>query len=128
MHGQTLIKFSQNFIISDRVHKRAAKFLNNINELGWETLAQRRMIARICALFKAYTGRWAWKAIDDILLKPCYLSSEDHTQKIRTRKERTYVGKHSFVNISIKSWNQLLAGLLATFPCQITRLERGLRM
>ena len=39
-----------------RVQYRAAKFANNINESGWETLAQRRMIARICAPFKAYTG------------------------------------------------------------------------
>jgi len=37
------------------VQKRAAKFANNINELGWETLAQCRLTARICALFKAYT-------------------------------------------------------------------------
>jgi hypothetical protein len=36
------------------------------------------MIARICALFKAYTGGPAWKAIGDRLLKPCYLSREDH--------------------------------------------------
>ena len=40
----------------NRVQKGAAKFANNINESGWETLAQRRLIARICALFKAYKG------------------------------------------------------------------------
>ena len=40
----------------NRVQKRAAKFANNINESGWESLAQRRLIARICALFKACTG------------------------------------------------------------------------
>ena len=38
----------------NRAQKRAAKFANNINDLGWETLAQRRMRVRICALFKAY--------------------------------------------------------------------------
>jgi len=54
--------------------KRAAKFANNINESGWETLAQRRLIARICSLFKAYTGGRAWKAIENRFLKPCYLS------------------------------------------------------
>jgi len=42
------------------LQKRAAKFAN-INELGWETLAQHKLIAQICALFKAYTGGWAWK-------------------------------------------------------------------
>jgi hypothetical protein len=60
------------------------------------------MIARICALFKAYTGGPAWKAIGDRVLKPCYLSREDHNKKIRTRKQRTDVGKHSFVNRTIK--------------------------
>ena len=52
----------------NRVQKRAAKFAKNKNELGWETLAQRRMMARLCALFKAYTGEPAWKAIGDRLL------------------------------------------------------------
>jgi hypothetical protein len=40
----------------NRVQKRAAKFGDNTNETGWETLPQRRMIASICARFKAYTG------------------------------------------------------------------------
>ena len=54
---------------SNGEQKRAAKFANNINELGWETLAQRRLIAQICALFEAYTGRQAWKTIGNRLLK-----------------------------------------------------------
>ena len=37
----------------NRVQKRAAKFANNINVSGWETLAQRRLIARIYVLLKA---------------------------------------------------------------------------
>ena len=86
------------------VQKRAAKFANNINESGWETLAQRRLIARIYILYKAYTGGRAWKEIGDRLLKPCYLSRGDHNRKIRTRKQRTDVGKYSFVNRTIKSW------------------------
>jgi len=86
-----------------QVQKREAKFANNINELGWETLAQHRLIARICVLFKAYTGRQAWKTIGNRLLKPCYISREDHNKKIRTRKQRTDVGKYSFINSTIKS-------------------------
>jgi len=38
------------------VQKKAAKFANHANDSVWETLAQPRNIARICALFKAYTG------------------------------------------------------------------------
>ena len=49
----------------NRVQKRAAKFANNKNESGWENLAQRRLIDRICAHYKAYIGRPAWKAIGD---------------------------------------------------------------
>jgi hypothetical protein len=75
------------------VQKSPAKFANNINESGWETLAQHGLIAGICALFKEYTGRWAWKAVGDRLLKPCYLSMEDHNWQIRTRKQRTGIGK-----------------------------------
>jgi len=49
-------------------------------------------------------GKWkVWKAIGDRLLKPCYLSREDHNRKIRTRKPRKDVGKYFFVNKTIKS-------------------------
>jgi hypothetical protein len=54
--------------------KRADEFANNVNVSGWETLAQRRLVALICTLFKAYTGRWAWKAIGNRFLKSWYLS------------------------------------------------------
>ena len=54
----------------NRVQKRAAKFANNKNESGWETLAQRRLIAGICSLFKVCTGGRAWRAIGSRLLKP----------------------------------------------------------
>jgi len=43
----------------NRVQKRAVKFAN-INVSGWETLAQRTLIAQICAFFKAYTGGRFW--------------------------------------------------------------------
>jgi len=103
----------------NRVQKRAAKFANNINESVWETLAQCRLIARICTLVRAYTRGLAWKAIGDRLLKPCYLNRVDHNQKIRTRSQRTDVGKYFFVNRTIKSWNRLPAGLLASFLCKL---------
>jgi hypothetical protein len=97
------------------VQKKAVKFASNINESGWETLAQRRLIARICAIFKAYTRGWARKATRDTPLKPCYLSRDGHSLKIRTRKQRTVVGKYSFVNRTIESWNQLPASLPESF-------------
>ena len=60
------------------------------NESVWETLAQRRKIARIWALFKLYTGELAQKAIGDSLHGPCYLSREDHSRTIRGRKKNRY--------------------------------------
>ena len=103
------------------LQKRAAKFANDINESGWETLAQGRFIAQACAIFKAYTGGRAWKAIGDRLLKPCHLSREDRIREIRIRKHRRDVSNYSFVNRTIKRWIQLSAGLLASFSRKLTR-------
>jgi len=75
---------------------------------------QRRKIARMCALYKAYTGDRAWKATGDRLQAPSYLSRVDHHWKIRARKQRTDMGKYSFVNRSITDWNQLPEGAIRT--------------
>ena len=40
----------------DRVQNKAAKFVHHSGGSDWESLAQRRKIARMCALYKAYTG------------------------------------------------------------------------
>jgi len=85
------------------VQKRVATFANNINELGWETLAQHRLIALICTNFKSYNRGQVWKVIGDRLLKACYLSREDHNQKIRTRQQRTDFGKYPFIHRTIKA-------------------------
>jgi hypothetical protein len=61
----------------------------------------------MCALYKAYTGERAWKAIGDRLQVPSYLSRVDHYWKIRAKKQRTDIGKYSFVKRSITDWNKL---------------------
>jgi len=58
----------------NRLQKEAAKFANSINESGWEILAQCRLMARRCALFKAYTGGRAWKATSKSMLREWGLS------------------------------------------------------
>jgi hypothetical protein len=63
----------------------------------------------------------------DRLLKPCYLSREDHNREIRTRKQRTDVGKYSFVNRAIKRWNELHAGLLASLPYKINTFRKRIK-
>jgi hypothetical protein len=71
----------------------------------WETLAQSWKLLRICALFKAHTVERAWKGTGDRSQRTCYLSTDDHYRKIRDRKQRTGIGKHFFVNMTIKPWN-----------------------
>jgi len=83
------------------VQNKAAKFAHHSGGSDWESLAQRRKIGRMCALYKAYTGKMAWKAIGDRLQAPSYVSRVDHHWKIRARKQRTDIGKYSFVNRSI---------------------------
>jgi hypothetical protein len=89
----------------DWVQNLAAKFAHHRNESNWETVTQRREIAHICALCKAYTGERACKG------------RVDHDRKIRSRKQKTDIGKNSFVNRTIQLWNQLPADALGTlFP------------
>jgi hypothetical protein len=102
----------------DRVQKKAAKFAHHTNISNWEILVSRRKLSRICALFKAYSGERAWKAIGDKLQQPHYLSRVDHERKIRSRRKRTDIGKYSFVNRTIQDWNQQQAEVLGTLHCK----------
>jgi hypothetical protein len=98
----------------DWMQKKAAKFAHHRNESNWETLTERRKLARLCTLFKAYTGERIWKAVGDRLQTTCYLSRCHHVKKISRRKQRTDIGKHSFVNETIQLWNQLPEDALGT--------------
>jgi len=82
----------------DRVQNKKGKSANHTNDSGWETLAQRRKIDRICSFFKAYTRGRTWKTIGDRLKGPCYLSRDDHDG---ARKQRSDIGKYCFVNRTI---------------------------
>jgi len=46
------------------------------------------------------------------------LSRVDHERKIRSRRQRTDIGKYSFMNRTIQHWNLLLAEVLGTLPCK----------
>jgi hypothetical protein len=111
----------------DRVQKKAAKFAYHRNDLNWKTLAQRRKISRICPLFKTYTGERAWKVVGDRLRSPCYLSRVDHDRTIRGSKQRTDIGKYSYVNRTIQLWNQLPADALGTLSCKPSNFKKRIR-
>ena len=111
----------------DSVQKKMAKFAHLTNSLNWETLVSHRKLSRICALFKAYSGEWAWKAIGDRLQQPHYLSRVDHERKIRGVGGKGHTGKYSFVNRTIQHWNQLPAEVLGTLPCKPIIFKKRLR-
>ena len=105
----------------DRIQKKDAEFTDHTKDYDRETLAQRRTIARLFALFKAYSGERAWNVIRDTLRRAYCLSRVDNVRKISDRKQRTDIWEYSFVNRSIKNWNELPAEVLGTF-----NLEREL--
>jgi hypothetical protein len=49
-----------------------------------------------------------------------FKAGNDHVYvwQIRDRKQRKDIGKYSFVNRTIKNWNQLPAEALGTFSCK----------
>ena len=53
--------------VLDKVQKKAAKFAHHTNSLKWETLALHRKLSCLCALYKAYCGEQAWKAMGNRL-------------------------------------------------------------
>jgi hypothetical protein len=62
------------------------------------------------------------------LERPCSLSRVDHNRKIRSRKQKTDIGKYFFVNRTIQVWNQLPADFLGTLsPVNRVNLGEGLR-
>jgi hypothetical protein len=107
----------------DRVQKKAAKFAHHTNSSNWETSVSRRKFARVSALFKAYSGERARKAIVERLQRPHYLNRVDYERKIRSRRQRTDIGKYSFVNRTIQDWNQLTAEVLGTLPYKPNTLK-----
>jgi hypothetical protein len=42
----------------------------------------------------------------------------DHEWKIRSRKQRTDIGKYSFANRTIRTWKRFSAEILETLPCK----------
>jgi hypothetical protein len=58
---------------------------------------------------------------------PCYLSRDGHDRKFRARKQRTDIGKHCFVNRTIKLETQLPAVALATGRCKSRVFRKRVR-
>ena len=97
---------------SDCEQNKAVTFAIQTNDSFWEN------VTRNWVLFNAYTGESTRKSIGYSFEGPCYLSRNDHDRKIMGSKQRGDSVKYSFVNRTIKLWNQLYAEPLATFSCK----------
>jgi hypothetical protein len=69
----------------------------------------------------------AWKAIGERLQWPHYLNKVDHERNMRSRRQRTDIGKYSFANRTIQQWNQLPAEVLRALPCKPTTFKKRVR-
>jgi len=76
----------------DRVQQKGVKFAHQTNISNWETLASRRKLSRICALFKAHPGERAWRSVGDRLQRPHHLSRVDNERKIWSRSKGPDIG------------------------------------
>jgi hypothetical protein len=78
----------------DRVQNKLAMFAHHSNDWNWETLAERRKIARICALFKVYMGQRenGVGRLQVINQRPYHLNRVDYDKKIKSKKKRTDIG------------------------------------
>jgi hypothetical protein len=56
-----------------------------------------------------------------------YPGRVDHDRKIRSRKQKTDIGKYSFVNRTIQLWNQLPANVLGTLSCKPSNFRKMVR-
>jgi hypothetical protein len=55
------------------------------------------------------------------------LSRVDHDRKIRSRKQKTDIGKYSFVNRTTQLWNELPADALVTLSCKPSNFRKSVR-
>jgi hypothetical protein len=107
----------------DRFQIKAAKFVHNTGGLVWESLVQRRKIARMCALFKTHKGKKALK-IGDCLQAPNYLRMVEYDWKMSATKQRRDVDKFSFLNRNISDINRLSEGKVRNITDN-THLRKG---
>jgi hypothetical protein len=55
------------------------------------------------------------------------LSRINHDRKIRSRKQKTDIGKYSFVNRTTQLWKQLPADALESTSCRLSNFRKRVR-
>jgi len=98
--------------VLDHVQTKASPFTNHTEDSDWETLAQHMKIACLCALLEHTLGNRHGKLYATVC---------------EGLKQRTDIRKYSFVNRTIKKWNQLPAEASRTFRCKPRTFRKGAR-
>ncbi|KAJ4431986.1 hypothetical protein ANN_20595 [Periplaneta americana] len=70
----------------EKIKKRALKRCNN-STLTWDTLTDRRTRIRLCVMLKTYRGEPAWREMKNRLQTPNYSSWNDHSYKLKERRQ-----------------------------------------
>jgi Reverse transcriptase (RNA-dependent DNA polymerase) len=76
-----------------------------IQELGWESLENRRARARLCAMHRVICEQEGWKELGNRMVE-CAREGR-RGPKYRERGAQTDAGKYSFANRTIRQWNSL---------------------
>jgi hypothetical protein len=81
-----------------QIRKKAAPCTHHTKYSDWESVAQRRTLTQLCALFKAYSA----ERLGELFATDCHgLTIECGCPKIRDRKQGKDIGMYSFVNSAI---------------------------
>ena len=103
----------------DRVQNEGAKFPNHTNDSPWETLAQCRNLARICAQFKAYIGERAWqyRGADNSLARPGRKQARKHIRDAHNFNNIETRAVIKFFSLQGKAPKEIHAFLTETIAC-----------
>ena len=78
-----------------------------VKELDWSTLEVRRELDRLCGMHKAVNQVRGWEEITSKIEYSNRIGRGDHAKKMCVKQVKTDVGKYSFINRTVKSWNAL---------------------
>ena len=99
-----------------------------IQNLGWESLEVRRKRDRLCNMYRVVSGSSGWGEIRHKIEGGSYKGRNDHAKKLQRKHGRTDVGRWSFLNRTIREWNELSeevvsAGSVGSFRAMLKKCE-----
>ena len=78
-----------------------------VRSLGWLPLKERRKLDRLCGMHKIVNQTRGWEELSEKIQLNTRVGRGDHVKKLTINQVNTDVGKYSFLNRTVKSWNAL---------------------